>query len=596
MSRSDKPQKASSSSQVGEDVSVSHETIRYPKPKILVLDLPPLASAKLRSKGFNVNEGTLGKPYKVARNSGYEALICKSNVPNHTEQEIVIVDLGYGKLDSGPQAGKHRPEGEPDLWGKCDQGFLDPRVRISRELRPSLDRIHSSGGVFVVFADAKIPIELQIAYIGRYEHLEGEEMFPFDVWDFLDELADMRVDTDQGAEMQRGEADTPLARLLAPFLENGIFTCSLEGGYRSEDKWQTLAMNKYGAAVALARCCGNDGTVIVLPQIRDKSDFLLKLFTTVLPEIAPHLFPHIERGLWTHLPEYELPKVIDLKSQQEEAERRAREEIALLEKELEMERETQGWIHNLLTGTDDELVVAVKRALSEIGFSGVVDVDEERDKEGKSRREDLQITDQSPTLIIDIKGIGGYPSDDDALQADKHATLRMREENRTDINGLSIINHQRHLPPLDRENAMPFRQELIDVAEEHILGLMTAWDLYRLVRNFRKLTWKSEDVKPVFYKKGRIEIVPAHYHFIGTIAKAWTDKFGVVIEDGELKVGDSIAIEFPIEFEETKIDSIMVDNIGVEIAKVGDQTGLLWSVDAPKLREGMRVFRVHSTS
>src|SRR5690606_33742325 len=98
--------------------------------------------------------------------------------------------------------------------------------------------------------------------------------------------------------------------------------------------------------------------------------------------------------------------------------------------------------------------------------NAVVDVDEERDREGKSRREDLQITDRSPTLIVDIKGIGGYPGDEDALQASKHASIRMKEWKRTDVNGLSIINHQRHLPPLERENQMPFRQELLHAAEE----------------------------------------------------------------------------------------------------------------------------------
>lgn len=299
----------------------------------------------------------------------------------------------------------------------------------------------------------------------------------------------------------------------------------------------------------------------MLPQLEEKSAFLDQLFTTVLPEIAPHLFPHIERGLWTHLPEYELPRVIELKTRQEEIKQSARDRVALLENELDKEREAQGWIHNLLTGTDDELVIAVQRALLELGFSRV---------------------------FVSLKSV--------IIARITADTFNINNKNRTDINGLSIINHQRHLPPLDRENAMPFRQELIDVAEAHVLGLMTTWDLYRLVRSFRKLGWKSEDVKPVFYRKGRIEIVPVHYRFIGTIAKAWTDKFGVVIEDGELKVGDIIAIEFPIEFEETKIDSIMVDNVDVKIANVGDQTGLLWSADAPKLREGMRVFRVHPTS
>jgi len=99
---------------------------------------------------------------------------------------------------------------------------------------------------------------------------------------------------------------------------------------------------------------------------------------------------------------------------------------------------------------------------------------------------------------------------------------------------------------------MPFRQELIDAALERTVGLMTSWDLYRLVRNFQKLDWHPEDVKPVLYRIGRIEPVPEHYSYIGKIAKAWTDKFGVVIESADVQIGDRVAVEFPIEFEESR--------------------------------------------
>lgn len=568
--------------------------MKYPKPKILLLDLPETAT-DLVDAGFNVSTGTLGRPYKVTRESGYQALLGQAQVPNHTEQEIVVIDLSFGKLADRPVGEKHRPNGELDLWGKCDHGFLDPRVRTSNQLKQPFDRIFSNGGAFIVFADAKTGIHVQTARINRHNSLYDDNDFQHDVWDILSELSDMSVESDHGTEMRIVTSQSPLVRLLEQHLEGAKFTCTLKGGYHRYEPWEPLVLNKYGGVVGVARFQSGKGSIIVLPQIADKTGFISKLFTNVLPELAPHLFPHIERGVWTHHPEYELSKVIELKSEQEDIARRAKEEIELLENELEKERETQGWIHNLLTGTDDELVAAVVRALSELGFSGVVDVDEERDKEGKSRREDLQITDQSPTLVIDIKGIGGYPSDDDALQADKHATIRMREEKRTDINGLSIINHQRHLPPLERENAMPFRQELIDVAEERSLGLMTAWELYRFVRNLRKLGWKGEAVKPVFYNKGRIEVIPLHYQFIGIVAKAWTNKFGVVVQKGELRIGERIAIEFPIEFEEIKVDSIRVNDQNVEVASVGDPAGLLWPTDGPKLREGMRVFRIVAT-
>jgi hypothetical protein len=279
---------------------------------------------------------------------------------------------------------------------------------------------------------------------------------------------------------------------LAKHLEGGSFSCTFEPGYDSKKDWAILAKNKFDAGVAAGRMREGEGLVLVLPQITDKLGFLEQLFSGVLPALCPKLFPHVEKGLWTHLPEYELPRVLELEGQQFEIEARAKAHIIELTTEIERERANNGWIHDLLTGTDVQLVEAVKKALGRIGFEKVVDVDEERDKEGKSRREDLQIHDTSPTLIVDIKGIGNFPSDEDALQAGKHAAIRMREWKRTDVVGLALLNHQRHIPPLDRDNAMPFRQELIDAAHEMTLGLLTSWDVYRMIRNIEVNNWPTE--------------------------------------------------------------------------------------------------------
>ena len=567
---------------------------KYPKPKVLLLDLHEAASEALIKKGFNVSNGTLGMPYKVEKSSQYQPVIGRAELPNFTEQEVVVADLHIENYAIGPVGEKLRPDEEEDLWAKCDRGFIDPRVIAAYQVSGAFNQTLSIGGVFVVFADVGTGNDFVIARStsGRFGKLYDQEAFPYNVWHLLGQLSDMTVGNGHGEEMHSTENTSSLGRLVAEHLEGGRFLCTLQGGYRRDDPWVTLAENKFGHPVGICRCCGTNGTVIVLPQISDKAGFIEKLFTNVLPELAPHLFPHLERGKWTNREEYELTRVLELKTKQTEIEQRAREEVAALEVELVNERAVNGWLHDLLTGTDALLVEAVKKSLTALGFANVVDVDEERDREGKSRREDLQIRDQSPTLIVDIKGIGNVPTDGDALQADKHAAIRMREMKRTDVVGLSIINHQRHMPPLERENAMPFRQELLDAAEERMLGLMTAWDLYRLVRNFRTLGWRSEDIKPLFYKKGRIETIPCHYEFIGIIAKAWTDKFGVVITQGELRVCDRIAIEFPIEFVEADVYTIHVNNKKVERANIGEPAGILWPTEKPKLREGMRVFRI----
>ena len=353
-------------------------------------------------------------------------------------------------------------------------------MRGAFRARDAFERTLNAGGAFVVFADAKTHIDVINARHtgGEYGRIYDDEPFPFDVWDFLGELSGIGVTSDEGTEMEAVD-QSPLGRLVAEHLADAEFVCTLQPSHENADPWVILAENKFGEAVAICRCRGAAGSVIVLPQLARKAEFLVKLFSNVLPELSPHLFPNIADAKWTQRAEYELPRVLELKAKQQEIERRAIEEIEALSAELANERQANGWIQDLLTGTDLALVVAVKKALTEIGFSKVIDIDDERDREGKSRREDLQVRDESPTLIVDVKGISGFPADEDALQADKHAAIRMREEKRTDILGLSIINHQRHLPPLERENVMPFRQELVDAAHERSLGLMTAWAVPR---------------------------------------------------------------------------------------------------------------------
>ncbi|PCR96200.1 hypothetical protein CP336_11560 [Pseudomonas fluorescens] len=352
-----------------------------------------------------------------------------------------------------------------------------------------------------------------------------------------------------------------------------------------------MATNKYGSDVALITEYG-DGLIMIFPQLANKSMFIEELLHVALPEMSPSLFPEIEKGKWTHLPEYELLHIIELEARKSKVIAEAERELSKIELEIATHRSANGWLHDLITGTGDELVNAVKNALSELGFKRVIDVDEIRDAEGKSRREDLRIEDEEPTLIIDIKGVGGKSGDEDLMQANKHAMINMRELNKTSIQGLSIINQQRHLPPLQRDNKYPFRQEILDFAGETRLGLLTTFDLYRLVVNKQKNDWSSSWVKPLLYNHQRIAAIPTHYRHLGTVSKVFTDVFGMHILENGVDIGDYLAVEGDIYFEEIEIKSIQVNNIDVNSATAGDPAGFKWPSKKIKLREGMRVYAI----
>lgn len=475
------------------------------------------------------------------------------------------------------------------MWAKCNLGFIDPRSRGVVEVREAFNKILNNGGIFIIFANSRTNNEIKLAR-ESFGSLTIEADFPLDEWSFLDDLSNLKISNSSGVEMTSSDGTSPLGKLLASHLVGSKYSCTLQDVYSREKFWNILAVNKFGESVAVHRSLGINGSIIVLPQLADKSGFLKSLFTEILPEMSPHLFPNIAMGKWAHLPEYELPKIKQLIKDKDALEQKFINDSMLIDEKIFEERSKNSWMHDLITQTGDPLVNAIKKGLTQLGFQNVVDMDIERDALKLSRREDLQIRDISPTLVIDVKGISGFPSDEDVLQAHKHATLLMREKKSTDFYALSMINHQRHLAPLQRDNKKPFRQELIDVALENSIGLMTTWDFYRLVKNANLNKWKYSDVQNTLYKYGHIEIIPAHYKYIGKIVKVWTSKFGIVIENSSLNIGQKIAVEFPILFEETDVTELMVNKATANSASINDETGILWPSDKSTLKVGMRVF------
>lgn len=419
--------------------------------------------------------------------------------------------------------------------------------------------------------------------------------------DLFPVLKDLQVDREEGREISvTADVQKPLGRLLTEHVDSAEFICTVTPKPYAQESWVTLSENKYGEPVAGAISPRNSkGVALVFPQIEDKGRFLADLLNNVLPGLMPHLFPHAEGAHWVQQPEYEISEIQDLKKQILVVEEEARGKITELENAIEAEREETLYIHQLISGTGDDLVSAVKKALEVMGFESVVDVDEEMEKAGDKgpRNEDLQILDDTPTLLVEVKGINGFPADEDALAVGKYLAPRMREWDRTDVKGLSIINHQRHLPALNRESTTPFRKLILDSAEEQGLGLMTAWDLHKLLRSYLQNGWQHEHVKPLFYRDGRVLPVPAHYKPVGVVER-FMEGIGVVginLLEGKLRQGDRIAFELPVEFWEQNIETLQVNGQDVVEAGVGSLAGMQTLLTKGQAKNGIRVFRVTQT-
>jgi hypothetical protein len=567
--------------------------LKYPRPKILLVDMEQGTDLLLREEGYNVSIGSFGIPYKVEKNDSLAPVILNGYLPlNLTEQQIVIINLMTTSMLGQAQGEKETTNFENDWWTKQSNGYIDPRPRLMESVRNQFDIISLHGGIFIIFAAEMLP---QKVFVGFFRYgFEESDKFTTHNWSFLTILNHLSVKANYGEEIS--VVDSPLAGVLSDHLKEAKFRCSIstypEGPRGPKIVWTPLCRNKFGETVGGIF----QSRILIFPQLEVKLQFIVKLLKENLPELYPCLFPYAEGTLWTQKLEYEHPKVLELKAKIEEVHEEARRQVNALEQGIEKERAAMRFLHDLITGTDKVLVKAVKKTLEILGFKEVIDVDEEMEKAGDKgqKGEDLQIHDYSPTLLAEVKGIAGLPKDAAALQSWKYLAPRMKEWSRTDIQALSIINHQKNLPGLDRENENPFREDIITNAKEHGFGLLTTWDLFRLTRGYLSNGWGHEHIKPIFYKHGRIDPVPEHYEFLGEVEEFWekVSAVGVRLTAATLNLGDRISFECPVEFKEQKVESLQVENKPVNLAEVGNLAGIHTHFSKKHLRKGVRIFRV----
>jgi hypothetical protein len=556
---------------------------KFLQPKVLLIDLSEQVEEAVVSAGFNARAGTFGQPYTVPPSDCFIPVYDQAWLPNCPEQEVVFIDLTPPEAEELPEGLPPPVRGEMGWWWKCSRGVVDPRPRVMATVREDFDRIWEAGGVFVVFARPRFrqPVELGMVRCGSFE---PHYRIDHDNWSFLSFLdpGHLTIKHDPGTESKV----LPSIQVVEQFLrrhQHGLeFDCTLQPLYPLTQKGNgpvfiPMMENKYGDPVAgeiLPQKPGR-GRVFILPQVADKAVAVLDLLRTVLPELSPHLFPFAEGGGWVRQRQYEHPGVLERRARQEEVQRQAAAEVARLDEEIVAERVAFAYLHGLLTDTGGKLVAAAREAFIAAGFKNVIDVDD-AEAGVVNKQEDLQVHDRSPTLLVEIKGLGGQPTESDTLQVTKYVLRRMRLWDRTDVQGLSLVNHQRNMPALDRDHDNVFTAQQVQDAEQNGTGLMTTWELFRMLRGKCCWGWPDEAVCGVLYGTGRLPPYPAHYIPVGKVAKFWPDR-GVASIDIEgdlpLKLGDRVGFLLPDGFHEEEVTSLQVDRQPVREAFPGQRAG-----------------------
>jgi hypothetical protein len=143
------------------------------------------------------------------------------------------------------------------------------------------------------------------------------------------------------------------------------------------------------------------GELVLLPNIDNieiRSRYIEYILNEFLPQFRPAWFSDRWTGTYT-------PAVLEEKESQLQVEKeRMLRKIQEQEKQLEDQRHKMKSFIDLLTQADSRLVEAVQRAFQDLLGIKVVDLDAQRDEEGKPRLFDLIATIEGKHFAIEIKG------------------------------------------------------------------------------------------------------------------------------------------------------------------------------------------------
>jgi hypothetical protein len=137
---------------------------KYPRPKILALDLRSEDLEVIRAGGYAVVEGTFGEPRTVDRDpTHYRHVEPQARLPNYTEQEIIVADLAPPEAKEPVKTATGPPPGDDSVWASCETGVIDPRPRVMQMVQKDFDRVHAHGGVFIVLTDTRLEPDYVVA-------------------------------------------------------------------------------------------------------------------------------------------------------------------------------------------------------------------------------------------------------------------------------------------------------------------------------------------------------------------------------------------------------------------------------------------------
>jgi hypothetical protein len=550
------------------------------RPRICCLDLDADAIWKLKGLGANIYNGTLGSKVRVPNTKRREAhhLLLNYDFPtNLHEYDVVIINLAGGEIiDYKPQDHSretHTGKSSMNLLSSYPETLFDPRPMASTILGVKLNEIKNRQFLVIVFSSGAYEVDYEPVVIKEgYE--ERQTINTCNIYSFWNHIpcSEAKFGTEINTVKMQGDLFSLLDKYKIGSSYNQTFyhpNIIENNQYVQDGKYVALMKNLNADIISYCEI-DNNKNLFILPQFKDKTNFLIDFISKVAPTIYPKIFPYSTTFGWKHEKDYWLPNHSTLIEKKIGIQKDFERKIAEIDDDLEQNLTKYSFLHALISETGEVLVKSLISYFQWLGFEKVVDYDETSSKSGVLE-EDIQIELNNGILIIECKGIGGTSTDSDCSQISKIKHRRCRARGKFDVFALYIVNHQRHMPPLKRQNS-PFTDHQIQDAENDERGLLTTWQLFNLYFEIESEIITKEEARETILDFGLIDFRPKDIAFVYEPTELFGDRTICIVNvDGlELNVNEILLIEKNGKFENATILDIQENGKSIKKAIQGE--------------------------
>lgn len=548
------------------------------RPKICCLDIDKSTIESLQESSFNIFDGSLGKKVKVKDAKFSKLLLNYDFPPNVHEYDIIIVDLDNEEIIDYCQDDHTRELHTGNTAGyflsKYPETLFNPRPFSSHVFKKELSELKKRPHMVIAFATESYKLKYTIYNEGvNSSKSETPEIEIYSLLSDID-IAPAKF----GTEVATCNGHYGLRLLLERYKKSISYKQTFHRRYIYSDSEKNsipdpsffpLMVNSHDEIISFMRF-NNEQLLLVFPIIEEKKSFLKELLLTIAPDLMPHIFPNSKLSIWKDRKEYWLPNHGKLIMEKQDIETEFTKQLANITKRIEANYDEYSFLHSILTETDTELVKSIIKYLRWLDFENVIDVDDIKSN-SEQLEEDIQIETENGLIIIECKGIGGTSTDSDCSQIHKIKFRRCKERNKFDVSAIYIVNHQRYLPPKDRENP-PFTYNQIQDAINDERSLLTTWQLYNLYFDIDNDVITKQEARESLLKYGLINFKPHNLRKVDQTEEIFKNGFVCIVNitDTEINIGDELFIEKNGRFSKVIVLNLKANDTTVESYSNGE--------------------------